>query len=297
MRVPICTPSAPSANAAAIERPSQMPPAAMTGTSTREQISGSSTIVATSRGFLKPPPSSPSTTSPSTPASTAFSAARSVGTTWNTVSPAAFSCAVYLVGSPAEVVTKRTPCVDHEVDDRRVAHEQLRDVHAERLVGEVAHLADLVAHRVELAGRGLDDAEAAGVRDRRGELRPGDPAHRRLHDRYLHSQELGHAIADSRHARILADMLARHVGAEARPVVGHGSVLHLGGHRALPAARLLPADDAALPALARRARVPVRCRRGAVRDRRADPGHAQATRPGRRSRCWSRCFPRTSTSR
>ena len=41
--------------------------------------------------------------------------------------------------------------VDDEVDDRRVAHERLGDVHAERLVGEIAHLADLVADVVELA--------------------------------------------------------------------------------------------------------------------------------------------------
>jgi hypothetical protein len=61
--------------------PSQMPPAAMTGTVTFEQTSGSSTIVATSRGFLKPPPSPPSTISPSTPASIAFSAAYRLGTT------------------------------------------------------------------------------------------------------------------------------------------------------------------------------------------------------------------------
>ena len=45
MRVPICTPSAPSANAAAIVGPSMMPPAAMIGTSTCERTSGSSTIV------------------------------------------------------------------------------------------------------------------------------------------------------------------------------------------------------------------------------------------------------------
>ncbi len=56
-----------------------MPPAAITGTPTFEQTSGSSTMVATSRGFLKPPPSPPSTTRPSTPASTAFSAAASDG--------------------------------------------------------------------------------------------------------------------------------------------------------------------------------------------------------------------------
>jgi len=45
MRVPICTPSAPSTNAAAIDRPSQTPPAAMMGTSTCSAMSGSSTIV------------------------------------------------------------------------------------------------------------------------------------------------------------------------------------------------------------------------------------------------------------
>ena len=94
MRVPSCTPSAPSAKAAAIERPSTKPPAAMIGTSTFERISGSSTIEETSRVFLKPPPSAPSTTSPSTPASTALSAAFNVGTTWNTVSPPALSSAV-----------------------------------------------------------------------------------------------------------------------------------------------------------------------------------------------------------
>ena len=94
MRVPICTPSAPRARAAAIVAPSRIPPAAMIGTSTFDTTSGSSTIVATSRGFLKPPPSPPSTTRPSTPASTAFSAPAGVGTTWNTVRPASFSGAV-----------------------------------------------------------------------------------------------------------------------------------------------------------------------------------------------------------
>ena len=47
MRVPICTPSAPRANAAAIDAPSVMPPAAMIGTSTRERTNGNSTIVLT----------------------------------------------------------------------------------------------------------------------------------------------------------------------------------------------------------------------------------------------------------
>ncbi|SHU09732.1 Uncharacterised protein [Mycobacteroides abscessus subsp. abscessus] len=81
IRVPICTPSAPSANAAAIETPSQIPPAAMIGMSTCERTKGSSTMVDAPLGSLNPPPSTPSTTSPSTPASTALSAAASVGTT------------------------------------------------------------------------------------------------------------------------------------------------------------------------------------------------------------------------
>jgi hypothetical protein len=109
MRVPIWMPSAPSAKAAAMVRPSSMPPAAMMGRSVLLAISGSRTINATSRGFLKPPPSPPSTTRPSTPASIAFSAADSDGTTWNTVRPALFNASQYLRGSPAEVVTNLTP--------------------------------------------------------------------------------------------------------------------------------------------------------------------------------------------
>jgi hypothetical protein len=68
-------------------RPQVMPPAAITGTFTFEQTSGRRTMEATSREFLKPPPSPPSTTRPSTPASIAFRAAASEGTTWKTVSP------------------------------------------------------------------------------------------------------------------------------------------------------------------------------------------------------------------
>ena len=110
IRVPIWMPSAPIAKAAAMVLPSTNPPAAMMGTSTFERTSGSNTMVATSRGFLKPPPSLPSTINPSTPASTAFNAAWRVGTTWKTVKPADLSWAVYFVGLPADVVTNVTPC-------------------------------------------------------------------------------------------------------------------------------------------------------------------------------------------
>ena len=94
MRVPICTASAPRARAAAMVAPSVKPPAAMMGKSVRDRTRGRSTRVETSFGFLNPPPSAPSTTKPSTPASMAFRAASRVGTTWKTVSPAAFSSAV-----------------------------------------------------------------------------------------------------------------------------------------------------------------------------------------------------------
>jgi len=89
-------------------RPSAIPPAAIIGTSTFSRTSGNSTIEETGCGFLNPPPSPPSTINPSTPASTAFRAALSVGITWNTVKPAALSSRQYFAGSPAEVVTKRT---------------------------------------------------------------------------------------------------------------------------------------------------------------------------------------------
>ncbi len=43
------------------------------------------------------------------------------------------------------------PLLDHELSDRRVAHERLGDVDAEGSVGEIAHPADLVAHGVEFS--------------------------------------------------------------------------------------------------------------------------------------------------
>jgi hypothetical protein len=52
IRVPICTPSAPSAKAAAILRPSIIPPAAITGMFTFAHTSDVRTMVATPRLFL-----------------------------------------------------------------------------------------------------------------------------------------------------------------------------------------------------------------------------------------------------
>ena len=136
IRVPSCTPSAPSANAATILAPSTKPPAAMIGTDTFDRTSGSSTIVATSLGFLKPPPSPPSTINPSTPHSTAFSAADRLGTTWNTVSPARFQLIGISLRAAGGGGHELHALIDDELRDAGIAHERLRDVHAERFVGE-----------------------------------------------------------------------------------------------------------------------------------------------------------------
>ena len=53
----------------------------MIGTLTFEQTNGKRTIDATPFGLLNPPPSNPSTTRPSTPASIALSAAEREGIT------------------------------------------------------------------------------------------------------------------------------------------------------------------------------------------------------------------------
>ena len=78
----------------------------------------------------------------------------------------------------------------HEVDDRGIADEQLGNVHAERLVGEITHLGDLDLHLVEAPRRCLDDAQATRVGHGRCELGPGDEPHRCLHDRVLDAQHL-----------------------------------------------------------------------------------------------------------
>ena len=73
-------PSAPAANAAAIPIPSTIPPAAIIGISVCLLIDCNKTYRPTSSGLLNPPPSVPSTTSPSTPAFTAFNAPAKLGT-------------------------------------------------------------------------------------------------------------------------------------------------------------------------------------------------------------------------
>jgi hypothetical protein len=89
--------------------------------------------------------------------------------------------------------------IDDEIDDARIAHEGERDVHAEGLGRERAHLPDLALDRVELAGRSLDDAHATGVGDGACKLGARDPAHRRLDDRIIDTEHLGDAVLDPGH--------------------------------------------------------------------------------------------------
>jgi len=88
--------------------------------------------------------------------------------------------------------------LDDEVDEvARLVHEELRDVDPKGPVGEVAHLANLAAYHVELARRRLDDAKAAGLRHRRGQLRTSDVAHRSLDDGPLDAEHLGDPVDDA----------------------------------------------------------------------------------------------------
>ena len=91
--------------------------------------------------------------------------------------------------------------VDHELDDRRIPDEGLGDVHAEGLVGQVAHPGDLVADHVELTRGRLDDAHGAGVGHGRGQVGPGDPAHGGLDDRDVDTQHGRDPVGE--HGRIL----------------------------------------------------------------------------------------------
>src|SRR4029434_10559750 len=120
-------------------------------------------MLATSRGFLKPPPSPPSTISPSTPHSTAFNAGQARHDVKQGESRRLDLFGIAL-GTAGRRRYELDALGDHEAHDGRTPHERLRDVHSERFVRELAHLLDLFADGVQLAGRGLDDAEPARVR-------------------------------------------------------------------------------------------------------------------------------------
>ena len=85
---------------------------------------------------------------------------------------------------------ERDALVGHEVHDRRIAHEQLGDVDAERLVGQVAHLHDLGTHLVEQTRRRLDHPESAGVGHGGCESGASDPSHRCLNDWIVDAEQV-----------------------------------------------------------------------------------------------------------
>ena len=106
-RVPICTPCAPSINAAAKPLPSAMPPAAITGMSTASTTWGTSVMVVADP--ICPPLSMPSATTASAPARSISFAMATLATTGITFTPAAFHISMNLAGLPAPVVTTSTP--------------------------------------------------------------------------------------------------------------------------------------------------------------------------------------------
>ena len=107
-RVPICTPWAPSANAARKPRASPMPPAAMTGIFTASTTCGTSGSVATLPTW--PPASVPDATTASTPSASMRRACSTVGITDTTLMPAALRrCTTASPGSARPVVTTGMP--------------------------------------------------------------------------------------------------------------------------------------------------------------------------------------------
>ena len=106
-RVPIWTASAPSINAAAMPRPSAIPPAAITGIETASTTCGTSVIVVASP--MCPPDSMPSATTASAPLFSIRRACATEATTGITLMPASFHMPMYLPGIPAPVVTTLMP--------------------------------------------------------------------------------------------------------------------------------------------------------------------------------------------
>ena len=105
--VPICTPSAPSINAAAIPLPSAIPPAAMTGICTASATCGTSVMVVCAP--ICPPDSIPSAMTASAPPRSIILAIATLATTGITTTPACFHASMNFPGFPAPVVTTLTP--------------------------------------------------------------------------------------------------------------------------------------------------------------------------------------------
>ena len=90
-------------NAAAMPRPSAIPPAAMTGMLSASTTCGTSGMVVSSP--MWPPPSMPSAMTASAPARSMRFASATDATTGMTLMPAFFQLSIYLPGLPAPVVS------------------------------------------------------------------------------------------------------------------------------------------------------------------------------------------------
>ncbi|MNN50928.1 hypothetical protein D3C81_1655380 [compost metagenome] len=108
-RVPMFTPSAPSTSAAAMPRPSAMPPEAITGTDSLRAASGISTMPGTSSSPGWPAHSKPSIDTASTPRRSADSAWRMATHLWITFMPAALARAICSFGLLPAVSSTLTP--------------------------------------------------------------------------------------------------------------------------------------------------------------------------------------------
>ena len=123
-----------------------MPPAAITGTSTCEHTSGSSTIDANVVLALEPAAFATFGDDAVDAGVDGLQRGVEVGHDVEHGDPGL----VQRVGVAVRVAGRRGcephALVVHELDDAGIADERLRDVHPERLVGEVPHLLDLFAY-------------------------------------------------------------------------------------------------------------------------------------------------------
>gem|GEM_PF-2717718 len=170
----------------------------MIGNSTLSATSGSKTKVEAAKADLNPPPSTPSTTKASTPASTAFIAPFSDPTTWMTVIPASCSRSVNKGGIAGGGEYVANPSGHQFVDDGGVAFPALdHQVGRDRAFGEFTHPAKVGA---TFGGQRLDHFQTAPLGDSGGQLGPRDVGHRRLNDGISNAQERLDAV---RHPLIL----------------------------------------------------------------------------------------------
>ena len=185
-------PEPPGVSAAAIPRPSAMPPAATTGASpARSTIVGTSTIVEIQPAL--PPDSLPWATRTSAPASSAISAASTSPTVWIHAMP--WSCARAIeVGRHTHVEGDRGRLQVQSRVERLVVHGPSGVVDGVRAVRELGQAAPLHLELGGLAQRGAEATESAGVADRGRELDLFPRPERCQDDRHLYAKEIAELV-------------------------------------------------------------------------------------------------------